>query len=803
MPSSHALTQALQIKGDLVHLSHQENNMNNIDHVQEVPQNRWYNPDNGIFHRLPYTCIAKHSDDEYKKFREPTDPGIKHTFDGDARIREWIGALSVEEIAEMLDRLVDGLADDPAHGHGFTFTAWQRMSGLYYATQPTDMTSCVHIDTETIHALIQYRDHETHRRSAPIQAKFSIFKGGMRKFGIVDFATASGKSAWACLVAELAVSPEHYPKLLLDYRNERVCLPFEGDTTLLVARMIILATAPSTFDHFVGTAAKLIAKLQTLRPSTNYHLWTKIGQAFNVGVAAELPANAIVFWVIPIKHLMKVLRTHPHVAVAVVVVDEFTVDAPTRSKRMATSEIGKTFILNATPQALQDASKGSSQNWIRKLFGGNTLNCPGDIAEYLACRDFTNAQIAAEQLCIMDLITMNMFRQLLRNDLARLMPPSLDVHVVRSRTCNIAAHLARHDTDFVPANFSNVLVKLILPFRPTQESLNTFRATLQEFVASTQELESALMALETQDPARSDEHVISRIIHRLREFQNTCCPICMEDLSSSQGGNNSEGASPQHAMRFYACCGFCVCTGCFEHWNRRPNSRCPQCRSVVPNSYQRAEVLLADEQDLEEREEMNRIARIDAHSNVENLRSANAAPLIQGSGHISGHPEPPLYTGLKACTGHLWKTDENLMRVLVLLHRLEYRRILILIQSTMCLGSAVTVSETRIRNASHKAGFPMCHIVADKDLGGKGSGFAKIKTVFDDVAADPMILAFFDNARGAGVSIGTDLAHADAIVTIGNISHYKLTQTLGRGMRPLPGRDPTKPMVMVKITISA
>ena len=79
-----------------------------------------------------------------------------------------------------------------------------------------------------------------------------------------------------------------------------------------------------------------------------------------------------------------------------------------------------------------------------------------------------------------------------------------------------------------------------------------------------------------------------------------------------------------------------------------------------------------------------------------------------------------------------------------------------------------------------------------------GTKFAECKKRFDDPTSPPMALIAIE---GGDFLVGTDLAHADAMILIGNISHGIKTQAIGRIFRPLATRDNTRHIPVVHIHV--
>ena len=78
------------------------------------------------------------------------------------------------------------------------------------------------------------------------------------------------------------------------------------------------------------------------------------------------------------------------------------------------------------------------------------LIAPNYIGTLIRRRQWTDAQTACEQLCKLDLMTVTPFRDLVRDDLKMLVPPSLNVMCLRSRRFTYTAALAESSVDWSP-----------------------------------------------------------------------------------------------------------------------------------------------------------------------------------------------------------------------------------------------------------------------------------------------------------------------------------------------------------------
>ena len=242
---------------------------------RHVPRSRWFRaPSNGGARVIPRTDIAAFSDDEYLEWCT-VHPDIQHTCDMTSKLHDWLRAVPVDELARLLDTTPSGCVADDSNA-AFEFTPNQRLFMAVYTCLPFDVTSTVKIDTETLRRLAKYREYEIPRaRAQPIQATYSMLQGSFPSHGIVALPTACGKTALSLCMGFMAVADAYYPCLVAQYRNKRLCEVFQGSVEMPVARLVLVATTATTFDHFATTLQRL---LPTFRASSHRARGCKCGQ---------------------------------------------------------------------------------------------------------------------------------------------------------------------------------------------------------------------------------------------------------------------------------------------------------------------------------------------------------------------------------------------------------------------------------------------------------------------------------------------------------------------------------------------
>lgn len=689
------------------------------------------------------TCGADH---EYLCWRTP-HPKIQFTSDFDLKLHEWLRSLDEVELARLLDEAPVGLSADPDSGASVAFTPWQRLSLVHWVRPAFDICASVHIALDDLRVLGRYRPQE---RCAvrDMTCTYSVRKGAMSDATIVDLSTGSGKTAWACCAGYMALT--RYKELVREYEQKQCGTVMPGSPRCDVARLVVIAAPPTTFDHFVTTLRRLLPMLPG--DGARVRLWTTMSKHFSVrdcvpvdGVRDE---EILTFWVVPVAKLKDVLRKDPDVAIPVCITDEFTVDTPVQRLTTIVSPVLKQIVTQATPQALVQATQGA-RTWLKVALDGALID-PSRISTLLAERQLSKAALGLRQMVTLHLMSLTPFRKYVRKDLQSLTPTGIDVHFVRSRIVTLSAHLARTQADLVPANLYNVLANAIRHFHPNAQSLQALRDCVSEDSPTPDAIVAVLRGMESErPPERVDRTALDRVVERVREF-SVQCPLCWD--------------APESNMRVFGCCGYCVCEDCFQRGGGETAlSRCAFCRSTVPR----------------------RVPRVDV------------APPLERQASL-GDVEPSfgltLTTSLRRRTSVERVQSANLVQVLHCLKHHGRKRILLLLECPRFFMSDREVFDAQM--VAEETGVVITRI--DTMLGGKATQFAKVmRERFN--TSDPQPMALLSLGMHSSLLTGTDLAYADALVSVGEIDTSHLTQAVGRILRPRASRDNTQPMVMIKI----
>lgn len=672
--------------------------------------------------RVPYEWIADDADTEYERWRTVPTENIEYHCDLKDKIVAWVGASTDEELSAVLSTTLPGTTQ-------WDFTPWQRLYMAFGVSMPVDVTSRIHVEND---AMVRITGSE-HYRKQVVHAQKSMAAHGMPSHRIVDLSTGMGKTPLGIAMGYMVVSPHHYPRFTREYRRTRLCDIVDGPIEMPFARLVLVAATSSTFAHFASTLGTLLPAMRAHSPDVTIDVWTTMSARYSVRAASERPG--IVFWIcVGKKDLVKILRAHPDVGVAVCVTDEMP---PKQSGRKALSPVLKHLVLNATPQALHEATYGQT-TWFRDLMGG-MLQAPCRLRTSIKYHHFSEAQMGSEQACLLDMMTLSPLRDLVRRDLRALVPHHLDVHVLRSRRLTLSAVLVDSSTDFVPASFANLLASHLNVWRPDPEQMSALR----EYVTGGElHVPGLVQRLRSLVFGRGGyESTVARLTERIGDAQMSC-PICMEEDTG--------------ALRLFGCCGCVVCADCFPRC-----TRCPMCRTAKATQVRREDAGIVQEE--------------------------RPAPLPEVV------PTASLAEALQATTRTSYEEARNLELSLHCLVRTGHRRLLVFVETPWETSETHVVA--RMRTIFETVG--VSHERVDTALRGKGTKFAAMEARFNEDG--PACKALLCIGETTEFLVGANLTHADALVTVGHIPDTKVAQALGRVMRPRVGRDNTKPIPMVRV----
>ena len=728
---------------------------------EEVPQpvEEWFVDNPSHKNHISYVSIAHQADSAYEKWLT-LDPRINFNATMKTKLIEWISSVSDEELKERLEETFDGV-DADSRNQAFKFTKFQRLSLSTWLHLPFDIEAVANVNVEALRSMAEYTVHETSRRNIPLHSNFAMLKGSCPDVTIVDTPTAGGKTAWAMAAAMLLLSPYRFEKLKDKFYMNRMGSIFQGTCELKIARLCIVAAGGNTFNHFKETLARLIPVAERKYPGQRIIMWDKLGK--NTTQKAYdlcLDGRTILFWLIPVSETNKVLRSNPDVTVSCVVTDEYTIDTPRERSSTTKSPVCHNLITQATPQALVHATSGH-RSWLKDLFGG-TLHAPRSVARLLKRRSWTEAQLALDQACKLNLITLTTFRPLIRDDLRPLVPNGMDVHFVRCRILTAAAHITNSQVDVVPADFPAVLLNYLRNVRLTDDSILSIRRISSGYF-SIEQITALIRSITSRDVGVNvlQHPSVIRLIERINELSSQC-PICWQSDACISNG-----------LKIFGCCGYCVCGSCFN-----TVSRCPFCRSDIPESFRRSDVPEVVS------------------------RTTEVIDLVENDDETHYPPRPAFFPGsnldndITRLTHANARQVDNVVNVLHILFQYNYHRVVIILEK-----NATQVLSSQLDNyfnafaIGRLTGFNIVRV--DHSFSGKGSQFTKIKQDFDDLTKPPMALLCY----GVDPSFlyGTDLGRANAVVSVGDIDSKILTQAIGRTIRPVQGRDPTQPVKMIKI----
>lgn len=682
--------------------------------------------------------LALQADAEHEQWMD-VGSDVHTVSTGQAELEAWVRSTRVEEIARLLGGTPHGLAAHPTSGRSIQFTPWQRLAMCHYVHQFTSVTTSVHVDSETLIRVARYRDGERVGRREPIFVQRSLRKGTCRDVGLVNLATASGKTSFALSVGLMTLLK--VPELKQEYLAKTAGSVFHGPPEdVKMPRLLLVACPPSTFDHFVCTAQRLLPPFMLMAPEWKVHVWTTVGKRTSIQLAEQCTSSGkdAVVWIVPSGKLGAVLKDAPGSVVPMCIVDEFTSDsAPRIRSQTDRAVVFKQMVLQATLHELVNATRGYNSA-LKELFGGELMP-PSSITAHISHRDYKHACVAAGQYCLMDVLSMNPFRHYIREDLTQFMPAGLLMTQVKSKRFTLASHLEGCAADMVPASLLNILLSSLKRICITQESRQLLEKTCEDVNCTASALKEALSKVTTRVPVPEGDSTLQRLQERVEEFMQSC-PICLTE-------------EPQ-GMKLCGSCGYCVCQVCFQ----ASPSKCAFCRTVFPASLHAEDVAKDPAEYVAEQE-----ARMQEEQDA----------LYPQQGASPFHP-PDLFH------------NRQITNLVLCLHEAVARgctRIILVVETsslTSPQGGVISWS-----TVSTVTGITIDRV--DSTLVGKGKDFTQIKALYDSPDPRPRALLSFGSR---GLLIGTDLGRTDCLVIVGRIPERVKTQAMGRIFRPVPGRRP-------------
>ena len=327
---------------------------------ESLPVSRWFEPPRNGFHDVTNDDLAYEADREYEAWRRIDNEHVQHACDMSTKITEWILSRTREELARAIEQTPSGCRS--ADGSiVFEATPFQRLLVYVWCNLPVTCSSTINISRENMEAIQTTRC----ARRMPIRAHATLLEGSFIDAGVNDGPTGSGKTFTSLAIAGLAVG-RRFEELVSRYRCKQIDEAYHGTPSLEVARIVVVATASTVRAHFETTFAQMKPELERLG-QCRFHVWTAVGKSTSLRIAAELPEGEAVVWFVPIKKFTEIRRECPEVAIAIAILDEFTVDTPRERFASLRSPLVKCIIPQATPSYLSSASNGRS--FLTDIFG--------------------------------------------------------------------------------------------------------------------------------------------------------------------------------------------------------------------------------------------------------------------------------------------------------------------------------------------------------------------------------------------------------------------------------------------------
>lgn len=681
------------------------------------------------------------------------------------RIESAIRFCSSPEVAGLLESA-------PAFVGAMKLTCGQRLAMIAYARGMTeDVFVKYAVDLEKLSGQVEadMRSHAGRRRDTrtwwlsrpkdqPLGTQATQTAGTMSRFNVIDFPTGCGKTVWSLMAAAMQMA--HYWRTLLDAWKR-------GNTGLVIgpkqrlARLVIAAVPPSTRGHFEKTLYECRREMSRVWPYQRFEVW----RSDAMHRTEDARDDTVTFWVLPINKLNEVLRQSPEVTIAMLIIDEFTVNTPRfATASRPTSQVWRTMVLQATPEALEQASGGTT-NLVKSFFCNTQLASLTSVPFSVYDGHPQQAHTALTQNAMLDLVSMTFWGHLIRFEMETLglLPKGIRVYNILSRCENASSYLSGSDSG-VPANFANTVLSQFkgLPLKP--QCIDSLKEVLDCRTCSLEQIKTALDSVEGMQTDANTVQKIKRtrerIVERLDEFFSSGCPVCGEKVDDDDQRNES--------FKIFGCCGQMMCTGCSDNWSRQQRLEnreptCAFCRRPVHSTIPREHIPT--------NETFSVVSNYPLSSAVVDKGTLQDT-LFENAKQGLNQP-----TNLTLALHALMLDGKRRVVVMVKIPHTSFRR------ESELMDKFIDCEE--LQSAT---GYVVKRV--DKCLASSGrraaAEFSEIKSQFDSPDADPMVLLSFTD--GKKFVVGTDLFSTDAIVTVGVFVKDTLTQMMGRALRPNPAR---------------
>lgn len=640
-----------------------------------------------------------------------------------------------------IDSLRKNLAYVPTSIGNLHFTAWQRLFICCYVWRPYSLEASISVSNHEMRTICG-NDSAYERKKACLGIHESIcrFKHTIPEKGIINTPPGSGKTSMSLTIGYLIAGPR-FPLVLERYQKRRKAVQFcNGSLEIKVARLVLVSVSATTFGHYKDALTSMLFHYRNFETDLHLVQWNGMGKQYSVSNAAALGPNTLVFWILPVEKLNEVLRQNPEYHITCLLADEVTKN---QRNKQSISPILHTIFTQATVAIFTDEKQ--------TLLSENKVYDPRELETLIRSRYFKEASQCAVSTLKLTLLTSNEFRVPIMQDLKRLLPVGLDVFRVRSRTLTLSALVGQHTTDIVPVSLFDTLLKYFDNPRLSTTSIEALKNCVQSSF-TTENLVTCLKTLQPRETythtGRHDttrEHhlneLVNRLTRRLQEYANEC-PIC-----------NNDGRHCQ----IFGCCGYAVCQLCFEKVNS-----CPFCRSPVQKT-----------------------------CTIVNLQDTTVDTTYAQAPEFG---ETTFQQALQRHTSRHATQLKNLVNVLHILKHFQYTHSLIIIK-----GSSYTNPEDYL-DVQRMQQVTQFKIITLDRCTGQGTDFTQKKKQFDQSQGPVAILHFSDETNG-NFLFGTDMATADSLLIIGDISQRVVTQSIARIFRPNPTRNNQNNLPVIRISL--
>lgn len=346
-------------------------------------------------------------------------------------------------MAYIDENLPELLAEVPVRSQHFPLLTVQRLAIIAMVNPlPKESYMELEIDRDAMKEL----SHKGGRKQ-PFHVKYTLEAGAMPAFTIADFATGAGKTviaitaAFVMLISKWKELKANYKTILRSRTRDThsgLCKG-ESPSTARLSRLAIAFVPSSMVGHWYDTAMSVICGFKDLYGnSIHMEVWrgTNIGRN---SIQQVYDSGMPTVWILPIgSESNKVLTKTPGIDFAVRIFDEMNQKSGRSAAQMESMALFN-YLTHATPDMLEEATKGTPRHPLRLALGGN-FSTISNVERHISTASYPYVDYCLNQHCKMSLFSVPRFlREAVSCGVIHNMPAGLIVNRLRMSANTLTA----------------------------------------------------------------------------------------------------------------------------------------------------------------------------------------------------------------------------------------------------------------------------------------------------------------------------------------------------------------------------